>query len=115
MDKEKHFLDYDYTTDSEITDISANGIALRCGTYIDFNECAKVWAEVNSLDKTTCVGERDITDLSFTLYCLPKPIMIKFINKGKIYEKFSKRNASYRFHELQNKISEYGFTTFDMS
>ena len=115
MDKKKYFSDYEAFTENEISNISAQGIALKNGMYIDFIECTKVWAEANSLEKTTCVGEREITDLSFTFYCLPKPIMIKFIEKGKLYEKFSKYNASCRFHELQNKLYEYGFTTFDMS
>ena len=115
MKNQKYLSDYEAFTENEISEVSPKDITLRNGMHIDFSECAKVWGEVNSLDKTTCVGERDITDLSFTFYCLPKPIMIKFIKKGKMYEKFSKRNASYRFHKLQNKISEYGFTTFDMS
>ena len=115
MKNQKYLSDYEAFTENEISEVSPKDITLRNGMHIDFIECTKVWAEVNSLEKSTCVGERDIADLSFTFYCLPKPIMIKFIKKGKMYEKFSKRNASYRFHELQNKISEYGFTTFDMS
>ncbi len=115
MDKKKYFADYEAFTEDEIYDISAQGITLRNGMYIDFNKCTEVWAEANSLEKTTCVGEREITDLSYTFYALPKPIMIMFIKKGRLAEFFSKRNASYRFHKLQNKISEYGFTTFDMS
>ncbi len=115
MDKKKYFGDYDVCTEKGILEVSTRGIALRSGMHIDFIECSKVWAEVNSLDKTTCVGERDITDLSFTFYCLPKPIMIKYIPKGRLAELFSKRNTVCRFHDLQNKIYEYGFTTFDMS
>ena len=115
MDKKKYLSDYEAFTENEISDISSQGIALKSGIYIDFNECTKVWAEVNSLEKTTCVGERDVTDLSFTFYTHPKPIMIKYIPKGRLTELFSKHNTVCRFHDLQNKIYEYGFTTFDIS
>ncbi len=115
MNNEKYFAFYEAFTENEMSHISPKGIALRNGMYIDFIECTKVWAEANALEKTTCVGERDITDLSFTFYSLPKPIMIKFIEKGRLAEIFSKPNAVFRFHDLQNKILEYGFSTFDMS
>ncbi len=115
MDKKKYFSDYEAFTENEISDISAQGIALKNGMYIDFNKCTEVWAEANSLEKTICVGERNITDLSFTFYTLPKPTMIKFIQKSRFAELFSKRNAFCRFQDFKNKIYECGYKTFDMS
>ncbi|MBQ9745409.1 MAG: hypothetical protein IJW21_01125, partial [Clostridia bacterium] len=91
------------------------GIALKNGIYIFFAECAEVWAKLNSLEKSKCVGEREMTGWSFTFYTLPKPVMIKFIKKGRMAEFFSKRDTLHRFHCLQNKICEYGYRTFDMS
>lgn len=115
MDIDKYFSDYEAFTENEIADISAQGITLKNGTYIDFDVCAEVWAKVNSLEKSKCVGEREITDWSFTFYSLPKPIMIKFIEKGRMAELFSKNNTRRRFCNLQLKINELGYKTFDMT
>ncbi|MBQ9086985.1 MAG: hypothetical protein IJY47_07355 [Clostridia bacterium] len=115
MDKDKYFSDYEAFTENEILEITAQGISLKNGMYIDFDECTEIWARENSLEKSECVGERDATDYSFTFYTLPKPIMIKFISRGKLIEFFT-RDATYqRFRELQKKIIEFGYRTYDMS
>lgn len=119
MDKDKYFSDYNAFTENEIHEISAQGIAMKNGMYIDFAECAEVWAKVNSLEESKCVGEcvgeRDSIDGSFTFYTLPKPIMIKFVKKGKLTEFFSPQNTRQRFHNLQFKIVEYGYKSFDVT
>ena len=117
MDKDKYFSDYEAFTENEILEISSQGIALKNGMFINFAECAAVWANVNSLEESKCVGERDIIDgsFSFTFYTLPKPIMIKFMKKGKLAEFFSKNNTRQRFYNLQFKIIECGYKTYDMT
>ncbi|MGM9642221.1 MAG: hypothetical protein ACI3XI_03315 [Eubacteriales bacterium] len=115
MDKDKYYSDYEAFTENEILEITAQGILLRDGMYIDFAECTEVWAKENSLEESKCVGERDAADYSFTFYSLPKPIMIKFISKGKLAEFFTKRATYRRFRELQKKIIEFGYRTYDMT
>jgi hypothetical protein len=115
MDKEKYFSDYDIYTENEISDISSQGISLKNGNYIDFRECEAVWAKINSFENSKCIGERDICSYSFTFYSMPKPIMIKFIKKSKPAEFFAKEDTRRRFHNLQYKIIDYGYKTFDMS
>ena len=115
MDKHQYFSEYEAFTENEILEITAQGISLRNGMYIDFAECAEVWARKNSLEESKCVGEREAADYSFTFYTLPKPIMIKFIPKGKLAEFFSKNNTHERFRALQKKIIECGYNTYDMS
>ena len=115
MDKDKYFSDYEAFTENEMLEITARGISLKNGMYIGFDECTGVWAKVNSLEESKCVGERDIIDGSFTFYALPKPIMIKFMKKGKLAELFSKNNTRHRFHNLQFKIVECGYRTYDMT
>ena len=115
MDKDKYFSDYETFTENDMHEITAQGIALKNGMCINFAECVEVWAKVHSLEKAKCVGERDATDYIFTFYTLPKPIMIKFIPKGKLAEFFSKNNAYDRFRDLQKKIIECGNKTYDMS
>lgn len=115
MDVEKYLSNYEVFSENEISEITEKGIALKNGMYIDFAVCAEVWAKVNSFEKTECVGDRDIGDGSFTFYALPKPIMIKFIKKGKLAELFSKNNTRERFHNFQFKIVECGYKTFDMT
>lgn len=115
MDKDRYFSEYEAFTENEILEVAAQGIELKNGMYINFAECAEVWAKVNSLEESKCVGERDIIDGSFTFYALPKPIMIKFMKKGKFAELFSKNNTRHRFHNLQFKIVECGYRTYDMT
>lgn len=115
MDKDKYFSYYEAFTENEILEITEQGIALKNGMYIGFAECTEIWAKMNSLEESKCVGERDIIDGSFTFYTLPNPIMIKFIKKGKLSEFFSKNNTRQRFHNLQFKIIEYGYRTYDMT
>ncbi len=115
MDKDKYFSDYEAFTENDILEITARGISLKNEMYIDFAECTEVWAKENSLKESKCVGQRDSTDYSFTFYTLPKPIVIKFISKGKLVEFFTKRAAYRRFRELQKKIIEFGYRTYDMS
>ena len=115
MDENKYFSDYEAFTENEILEITSQGISLKNGMYIDFAECAEVWAKVNSPEESKCVGERDIIDGSFTFYTLPKPIMIKFMKKGKLAEFFSKNDTRHRFHNLQFKIVECGYQTYDMT
>ncbi len=115
MDMDKYFSDYEAFTENEILEITAQGIMLKNGMFIDFAECAEVWDQANSVNGIRCVGDRDALDLSFTFYTLPKPIMIKFISKGKLAEFFSKENTYSRFRDLQKKILEYGYKTYDMT
>ena len=115
MDENKYFSDYEAFTENEILEITSQGISLKNGMYIDFAECAEVWAKVNSLEESKCVGERDIIDGSFTFYTLPKPIMIKFMKKGKLAEFFSKNDTRHRFLNLQFKIVECGYQTYGMT
>lgn len=113
IDKDAYFTDYESYTENEIAEISAKGIALRNGGSIDFAECSETFRIIRSIEGSKCVGERDISDFSFTFYTCPKPTMIKFIEKNAFIEFFSKRNARQRFYELQKIIIEFGYKTYD--
>ena len=116
MNENKYFADYDTFSEYDIINITSKGIALKNGALINFDECTKKYKETHALgENILCVGERDITDLSFMFYSSPKPIMIKFVENNKIIELFSKRNTHQRFHDLQKRIIEYGYRTYDMS
>ncbi len=108
------FEDYDVCTEHEIMDISKEGILLRSFRFINFRECAYNFKQTcGGLGK--CIGEREITDLSFTFYTSPKPIMIKFVEKSRFIEFVAKENTISRFHKLQKEIEQYGYSTWDMS
>ena len=108
------FEDYDCYTENEILNINEHGISLKNFVFINFKECAYIFNQVEGGSKK-CIGEREISDLSFTFYTSPKPIMIKFIPKNKFVEHFSKNNTISRFYEVQHQIIKYGYTTQDMS
>ena len=106
--------EYDIYTEDEIIGISKDGISLRTFAFINFRECAyNFMITIGGSGK--CIGDRDITDLSFTFYTSPKPIKIKFIKKNKFIELFKKKNTFSRFHKLQMQITNYGYSTYDMS
>lgn len=115
MDNDTYLADYEAYTENEIAEITDKGIILKNGCRIDFSECADTFKKEHSAEESKCVAERDITDFSFTFYTIPKPTMIKFIEKGKLAELFARKNTRQRFYELQKKIIEFGYKTFDMS
>lgn len=113
INKDIYFTDYEAYTENDIAEITHQGISLKMGKFIDFNECADTYMKAHSTNESKCVGERDIIDNSFTFYTLPKPTMIKFIEKGKLAELFARKNTRQRFYELQKKIIEFGYKTYD--
>ena len=115
INKDTYFTDYEAYTENDIEEITHQGISLKMDNFIDFNECAHTYMKAHSTNESMSVGERDITDNSFTFYTLPKPTMIKFIEKGRLAELIARKNTRQRFYELQKKINELGYKTFDMS
>ncbi len=115
MNVEKYFDDCQIFTEKEISKITAQGIELDNGIIVDFSECAITWAKINSVEKSRCVGKRNVEDLTFTFCTMPKPTKLQFIKKCKLIELFSKPNSYQRFQQLHSAITEYGFKTFDMT
>lgn len=113
MDKDAYFADYEAYTENEIAEVTAKGIILKNGGSIVFAECSETFKIIHSIEENKCVGERDISDFSFMFYTYPKPTMIKYIEKNAFIEFFSKRNTRQRFFELQRKIIEFGYKTYD--
>ena len=113
--QDAYFSDYEAYTENEIAGIASKGISLRNGMFIDFSVCAKKFKAVNPQSSGKCVGERDITDWSFTFYADPKPIMIKFLPRNKLIEFISPNNTRRRFHSLQFKINDSDYVTYDMT
>ena len=110
-----YFSDYEAYTEGEIAEITSKGILLNNGVFIDFSVCAENFKETNHKSSGKCVGERDIRNLSFTFYANPKPIMIKLLPRNKLIEFFSPNDTLKRFHSLQNKVSDFGYTTCDLT
>ena len=108
------FDDYDICTVNNIVDINEYGIAVDSFRFINFKECAYNFKQIEG-GSGKCVGERDITDLSFSFYTSPKPIVIKFIKNRRFAEFFTREKAVSRFHKLQEQIVKYGYTTRDLS
>ena len=110
-----YFSTYDAYTDKDILWINQAGITLKSGVFIDFKVCSENYGKANSESNSICVGERDITDLSFTFYASPNPIMIKYIPGNKFFETFLPLNAIKRFDNMRRTIITYGYTTYDLS
>ncbi len=108
------FDDYDICSEDSITGISAYGISLNSFKFINFKECSHNFCKIHG-GSGKCVGERGMEDLSFSFYTSPKPTVIKFIAKHKLLNFLPKENAVSRFHKLQNEITKYGYSTWDMT
>lgn len=110
-----YFIDYEAYTEDEIAEITSKGILFKNGVFIDFSVCVENFKETNHKSSGKCVGEREISYLSFTFYANPKPIMIKFLPRNKLIEFFSPNNTLKRFHSLQNKVIYFRYTTYDLT
>lgn len=108
------FDDYAICPNSNIVLIDEKGITLSADGFISFAECARNF-RLGRGGGGTCVGERDVTDLSFVFYTAPHPTVISFFQKGKFSLPFAKTKAASRFLQLQKQIEKYGYSTYDMS
>ena len=83
-------------SESDISGISASGISLKNGRFINFNECAHHYHKVNG-GSGKCIGERDSASLSFTFYTAPLTTAVQFLKRNRIAEFFAKRSAYHCF------------------
>lgn len=112
---ENYFADYESYSDDNIAEITSKGISLKNDTFIDFSVCAENFKKANPTSSGTCIGEREVTDMSFTFYTNQKPIMIIFEPRNKFFEFLTANGKVKRFHSLQLKINDFGYSTLDMS
>lgn len=106
------FEDYHVCPDDGIKSLTAQGIQLESGDFIDFAECAANFAALHG-GSGKCVGERDITgsNPSFGFYTAPLTTHIFFMPRGL----FGRRRALRRFQEMQRQLESFGYSTFDMT
>lgn len=98
----------------DISGVSENGISLADGRFINFRECAYRYYKKNG-GGGKCVGERNVTELSFIFYTAPLPTQVFFPAVNPKRRLFRLSSAYKRFYKLQNEICAYGYTTFDGS
>lgn len=101
---------------TQIGSINKDGLTVKNVNkfvFISFEECVKNYALENSLEKSRCVAERDITKLTFIFYTEPK---IKLTFKKKIFiDWLPFKHTTSKFRGLQKAIISYGYTTYDLS
>ena len=103
-------------SEDDVASTDRHGITLKNGYVIEFDECVRTWSEVYGMpENMKCVGDRDITEMTFMFFTLPRPVIIRFRKESRIREFFSKLGAEKRFHEFRRKIVELGYTTFDLT
>ncbi|MHB1484625.1 MAG: hypothetical protein ACYCYI_08160 [Saccharofermentanales bacterium] len=102
-------------TENDILSIDNNGITYSNG-FINFIECASNYALFNNIEKSICVGTRDITGSNpcFDFFTNNRITEIFFLPKSKFIEFFNKQNTLQRFHNFNKTIQSFGFTTYDM-
>ena len=109
-----YFSDYTAYSEGNIVKIDKSGILFCDGFKVTFEDCQRNYALQNKADITSCIGERDITDCSFMFYSAQHPVMVKFLKRNFLREFFGK-SIQQRFHELEQAIRKYGYTTSDLS
>ena len=103
-------------SEDDVASADRQGITLKNGYVIKFDECVRTWSEVYGMpENMRCVGDRDITEMTFMFFTLPRPVIIRFRKESRIREFFSRHGAEKRFHEFQLKITELGCATFDVT
>ncbi|MBQ7364592.1 MAG: hypothetical protein IJW46_03245 [Clostridia bacterium] len=112
---ESYRSDCEAFTEYDVSDMTEKGITLKNGRFIDFAVCCEVWAYINAHEITTCVGDRNIIEGEFVFYTPQKPVLIRFIKKGKLAERFLKNNTRHRFYHFRLRIEECGYMTFDLT
>ena len=97
---------------SELLTVDRDGITFIDGERVSFEECAENFKTAHSLSQSKCVSERDITaDPPYFLFYTEKRLKLLFDSRGISPTRKNKK----AFIELQLKIQEAGFTTYDLS
>ena len=112
--KDNYFSDYDAYPETDIAQISENGITLSNGKIISFADCVKNYALYNDTKGQPIVGEREVSDLSFTFYSSPRAVMIKFPEMP-CHDGVFAASVQQRFYSLQKQLEAFGFYTCDLS
>ena len=100
----------------DVEKMSSSGIVFKRQLYserIDFDECCRNYAMEHGIERSLCVAERDSIKLMFYFYSNPH-VIIDF-NKYKIFTNVFSRKAYRKFCELQKRICEFGYTTYDLT
>ncbi len=81
--------------------------------YINFADCIRNFSDEFGCQSKTCVAARDALSLTFTFYTVPKTVVC--FRRGRKRGLLSDYFAAKRFHALQKRLREFGFTTYDMT
>ena len=98
---------------SDIKEIAQDGIYMKNGICIYFDECISNSRKYLNNETSTCVAERDITANPpyFAFYTEIGEIIQFNAHKGL----FAKKKNYYEFRQLQLLLQKMGFTTYDLS
>ncbi len=94
---------------SKITGMDNSGILFGEEESIFFQECAQNFARFYPESSGRCVAERNISAQPpyFEFYTCGKSMIVVFDELGK--------NTHKAFHEFQEKLESYGYTTYDLT
>ena len=101
--------------EEQVKEITSEGIFFTDGQAVSFSACAKTFSKKYDLTDCVCVGERDITRLSFFFDTSSRCVTVRFRKRSRLVEAFKRENAEKRFHDLQKRILELGYRTYDLS
>ncbi len=105
----------------EIQDRAIRNVSRKCigfqNRVIDFEQCAANFAREQRMTESRCVAERksDGTFPFFQFPTNPVPTRIVFHSGNRLVELITRQSAVRRFQNLNRRIRELGWTTFDLS
>ena len=112
---EKMDLSYYHYWDDQIKEITSEGIFFTDDRSISFSECVEDYSETYHLLNCNCVGERDAAKLMFVFHTSSVSVTLRFRKRSRFAELLSRENARKRFRDLQTRIVELGYSTYDMA
>lgn len=99
-----------------LIDLTKEGMTLESGNkkiYISFDDCVKNFSLEEGKEFCKCVGTRDITTLTFTLYTQPKTSVV--FKRSFLKDLIAGESAVSKFLKMQKAIVDAGYTSYDLS
>ena len=111
---EIRFDDYNAYPDSDVAAVTAEGLRLSTGQFVDYAECAANFYRLYG-GSGKCVGERNVCELSITYYTAPLTTHIVFTEGSWSQKLFRHKSAEERFRTFCKLLADAGYTTMDES
>ena len=82
-------------------------------TVIFFSDCVSNYRKTTGRSNSNCIAFRDINENKFVFFT--QPLTILQLRKKRWFNIFWKQKTNSEFVNIQKKIEEYGYCSYDLS